>query len=109
MAAAVAAITTPRTHSVGRVAQVRNPYSRVKLIQMKWKGTVSQPANAKIAIRLMTEKTTHTASSSAGRKGQLSRMANLPSPEIRPAMPPSVVGELVTFTAYRLDQAEAEL
>ena len=109
MAAAVAAMTTPSTHSVGRGAQVRNPYSSVKLIQMKWKGTVSQPANAKIAIRLRTEKTAHTASSNAGLNGQLSLMANLPSPEMRPARPPSVVGELVTFTAYRLDQAEAEL
>ena len=42
MAAAVVAMTTPSTASVGRVAQVRNPYTSVKLIQMKWKGTVSQ-------------------------------------------------------------------
>ena len=62
---------------------MRNPYSSVKLIQMKWKGMVSQPANAKIAIRLTAEKTAHTASSNAGRKGQLSLMANLPSPEMR--------------------------
>src|SRR6266851_3390521 len=67
------------------------------------------PANAKIAIRLMAEKTAHTASSNAGLKGQLSLMANLPSPEMRSAMPPSVVGELVAFTAHRLDQAEAKL
>src|SRR5580704_12758485 len=76
---------------------------------MKWKGMVSQPANVKIAIRLMTEKAAHAASSRVGRKGQLSLMANLPSPQKRPAMPPSVVGELVTFTTYRLDQVEAEL
>ena len=42
MAAAVVAMTATSTHSVGRGAQVRNPYSSVKLIQMKWKGTVSQ-------------------------------------------------------------------
>ena len=76
---------------------------------MKWKGTVSQPANAKIAIRLMTEKIPHAASSNAWPKGQWSLMANRPSPEMRSARPPSVVGELVTFTANRLDQAEAEL
>src|SRR5271165_7010888 len=70
---------------------------------MRWKGTVSQPANAKIAIRLMTEKTAHTASSNAG------LMADLPNPEMRSAKLPSVVGELVTFTADRLDEAEAEL
>ena len=45
MAAPVVAMTTPSTTSVGRGAQVRNPYTSVKLIQMKWKGTVSQPAN----------------------------------------------------------------
>src|SRR5271167_145913 len=76
---------------------------------MRWKGMVSQPGNAKIAIRLMTEKTAHAASSKAGLKGQLSLMADLPNPEMRSAKPPSVVGELVTFTAYRLDQVEAEL
>ena len=43
MAAAVDAMTTPSTHSVGLAAQVRKPYTSVKLIQMKWKGTVSQP------------------------------------------------------------------
>ena len=57
MAAAVVAMTTPSTASVGRGAQVRNPYTSVKLIQMKWKGTVSQPANAKIATRLTAENT----------------------------------------------------
>ena len=36
MAAAVVAMTTPSTTSVGRGAQVRNPYTSVKLIQMKW-------------------------------------------------------------------------
>src|SRR6516164_8858371 len=108
MAAAVVAMTTASTNSVGRGAQVRNPYSRVKLIQMKWKGTVSQPANAKIATRLTAEKAAHTASSSAGRNGQLSLTANLPSPEIRSASPPSVVGKLIALTAHRLDQAEAE-
>ena len=57
MAAAVVAMTTPSTTSVGRGAQVRNPYTSVKLIQMKWKGTVSQPATAKIATRLRAENT----------------------------------------------------
>src|SRR5690242_1742465 len=76
---------------------------------MKWKGTVSQPANAKIATRLTAENATHTASSSAGRNGQLSLTADLPSPEMRSARPPSVVAKLIALTAYRLDQAEAEL
>src|SRR5580704_4827705 len=103
------ATSTPSTASVGRGAQVRNPYTSVKLIQMKWKGTVSQPANAKIAIRLTTENAAHTASSRAGRNGQLSLMANRPSPPMRSARPPSAVGKLIALTAYRLDQAEAEL
>src|SRR5262249_9703860 len=59
--------------------------------------------------RLTTENAAHTASSSAGRNGQLSLTANLPSPEIRSARPPSVVGKLIALTAHCLDQAEAEL
>src|SRR5438046_827980 len=109
MAAPVVAMTAPSTASVGRGAQVRNPYTSVKLIQMKWNGTVSQPANAKIATRLTAENTAHPASSRAGRNGQLSLMANRPSPPMRPARPPSAVGKLIALTAYRLDQAEAEL
>ena len=35
MAAPVVAMTAPSTASVGRGAQVRNPYTSVKLIQMK--------------------------------------------------------------------------
>src|SRR5208282_5412888 len=123
MAAAVVAMTTPSTHSVGLGAQVRNPYTSVKLIQMTWKGMVSQPGNVRIAIRLMTEKATHPASSSTGRKGQSSLMANRPSPlsrtvnrpspdrrgPARPEWPASVAGELIAFTAHRLDQVESEL
>ncbi len=41
----VVIITAPRIHIVGRVGQERNPYSSVRLIQMKWKGIVSQLAN----------------------------------------------------------------
>jgi len=92
----------------------------VKLIQMKWKGTVSQPANAKMATRLRAEKTAHAASSSTGRKGQSSLMADQPSPLSRtvnrpspdgpgsagPAWPASAAGELIAFTAHRLDQVE---
>src|SRR6476660_7108610 len=109
MAAPVVAMTTPSTASVGRGAQVRNPYTGVKLIQMKWKGTVSQPANAKIATRLTAENAAHPASSRAGRNGQLSLMANRPSPPMRSARRPSAAGKLIALTAHRLDQAEAEL
>ena len=109
MAAAVVAMTTPSTTSVGRGAQVRNPYTSVKLIQMKWKGMVSQPATAKIATRLRAENTAQTVSSNAGRNGQLSLTTTPPSPARRPARPASAVAELVTLTAHRLDQAEAEL
>ena len=109
MAAAVVAMTTPSTTSVGRGAQVRNPYTSVKLIQMKWKGTVSQPATAKIATRLRAENTAQPVSSTAGRNGQLSLTTIPPSPARCPAGPASAVAELVTLTAYRLDQAEAEL
>src|SRR5205085_11122760 len=84
----------------------------VRLIQMKWNGTVSQFSNLKIASRLTAENAAHAASSSAGRKGQLSRIASRPSPDTRPARPGSLAsatGKLVTLTAYRLDQVEAEL
>jgi hypothetical protein len=56
----------------------------VKLIQMKWKGMVSQPATAKIATRLMTENTAQTVSSNAGRNGQLSLTTIPPRPARRP-------------------------
>ena len=105
MAAAVVAMTTPSTTSVGRGAQVRNPYTSVKLIQMKWKGMVSQLATAKIATRLRAENIAQTVSSNAGRNGQFSLTTTPPSP----ARPASAVAELVTLTAHRLDQAEAEL
>src|SRR5262249_18901540 len=76
---------------------------------MKWNGTVSQPAKAKMAIRLTAENAAQATSSRTGRNGQLSLMARPPSPVMRSAMPPSAVGELIALTAHRLDQAEAEL
>src|SRR5581483_8794228 len=116
MAAPVVTMTTPSTASVGLIAQVLNPYSSVKLIQMKWKGTVSQFSNRKIASRLTAENAAHAASSSAGRKGQRSLMTGRPSPDARPARPgsttgrpASATGKLVALTAHRLDQAEPEL
>src|ERR1019366_3753348 len=48
----------PSTHSVGLVAQTRKPYSSVRLIQMKWNGTVSQRAKITIDARLTREKPT---------------------------------------------------
>src|SRR5579862_2385217 len=112
MPAAVVAMTAPSTHSVGAVAQVRNPYSSVKLIQMKWNGIVSQPGNTRIAARLIAEKTAHAASSNPGRKGQLSLTANLPNPDhglTGAELSGSAPGELISLTAHRLDEAEAEL
>ena len=86
MAAAVVAMTTPSTASVGRGAQVRNPYTSVKLIQMKWKGTVSQPANAKIATRLTAENAAHT--------GVQQRRPERPAePDGEPAEPRDALGE----------------
>src|ERR1035438_6539084 len=76
---------------------------------MKWKGMVSQPGMAKMATRLIAEKTAHPASSHQGRNGQLSLTAKRPSPNRRPARLASVAGKLVALTAHRLDQAEAQL
>src|SRR6266568_4897326 len=50
----VSTMTAPRVHMVGRTAQTRNPYSRVRLTQMKWKGTVSHSGNSSIAPRFAT-------------------------------------------------------
>src|SRR5207342_835494 len=55
------------------------------------------------------ENTAQPVSSTAGRNGQLSLTTIPPSPARRPAGPASAVAELVTLTAHRLDQAEAEL
>src|SRR6266536_860065 len=54
MNVAVSTMTAPRVHMVGRTAQTRNPYSRVRLTQMKWKGTVSHSGNNNIATRFAT-------------------------------------------------------
>src|ERR1035438_5081478 len=62
-----------------------------------------------MATRLIAQKIAHPASSHPGWNGQLSLMANLASPDRRLARLRSVVRELVALTAYRLDQAEAEL
>src|ERR1035441_7421306 len=70
MAANVVATTTPSTHSVGLVAQGRKPYSSVRLIQMKWNGTVSQRAKITIDARLTREKPTQAASTQASWEGQ---------------------------------------
>src|SRR5262249_56202466 len=75
MAPNVVAMTTASTHTVGLVDQTRNPYSSVRLIQMKWNGTVSQREKTTIATRLAMEKAPHATSThanghrSAGRPG----------------------------------------
>src|SRR5215831_12288263 len=75
MAAAVVSMTAASTHMVGLVDQTRNPYSSVRLIQMKWNGTVSHWEKTTIATRLATEKAPHATSThanghrSAGRPG----------------------------------------
>src|ERR1700684_2335418 len=66
----------------------------------------SQPGKARMATRLIAEKAAQAASSSPGRNGQLTLRATLTRPESPPA---SVAGELIAFTAHRLDQVEAKL
>src|ERR1039457_5397430 len=70
MAANGVATTTASTHSVGLVAQTRKPYSSVRLIQMKWNGTVSQRAKITIDARLTREKPIQPASTQASWVGQ---------------------------------------
>src|ERR1022692_3195853 len=70
MAANVVTTTTPSTHRVGLMAQTRKPYSSVRLIQMKWNGTVSQCAKITIDARLIREKTNQAASTQATWEGQ---------------------------------------
>jgi hypothetical protein len=77
----VVIMTTASTHSVGRVAQTRNPYSRVRLIQMKWNGIVSQFENTRMAARFTTENSAQATSTQATRQGQL----KLPRARDRPA------------------------
>jgi len=62
----VQASTTPRTNRVGRVGQVRNPYSSVALIQIRCSGMVSQSGNTMIAIRPSTNEIAQAASSQPG-------------------------------------------
>src|SRR5439155_7684980 len=73
MAAAVAAITTARTASVGRTFHTRKPYRIVRLTQMKWNGTVSQLGSSSIASRLTSEKKTQAMSIRRSRFGHSSR------------------------------------
>src|ERR1039457_7078898 len=70
MAANVEATTTASTHSVDLIAQTRKPYSSVRLIQMKWNGTVSQRAKITIDARLTREKPTQATSTQASWEGQ---------------------------------------
>lgn len=64
--AAVVIITTKSTHPVGWSRQERNPYTSVRLIQMKWKGIVSQYGRRKIASRFTSEKTAQLTSTTRG-------------------------------------------
>src|SRR5271165_2266148 len=82
---------------------------------MKWKGTVSQLANQKIAIRLSAEKTAQPSSSTCGLYGHLSattRAAARRMP-VRRREPPARLAaspgdELIALTPHCLDQVEAE-
>src|SRR6516165_480978 len=127
MAVNVVTMTTASTHRVGLIDQTRKPYSSVRLIQMKWNGTVSQCEKTVIATRLATEKATHAKSTQAnghrsrgpdrgqcspgGRCGQCS-LAGTRSVAAswcrRPAGTASG-GKPVALTTHRLDQFEAEL
>src|SRR6266702_7681809 len=51
MNVAVNSMTAPSGLRVGRTRHTRNPYSSVRLTQMKWKGTVSHSENTSIATR----------------------------------------------------------
>ena len=70
MKVAVSTITATRVTAVRPVPHTRKPYSRVRLTQMKWNGTVSQLGNTTMPARLATEKAIHAASiHPAWRKG----------------------------------------
>src|SRR5215469_2779097 len=133
MAVAVVAMTTASTHTVGRVDQTRKPYSSVRLIQMKWNGTVSQREKTTIATRLAMVKAPHATSTQAnghrgagrprgqcsprgqcgpgGRGGQVSPAGTRSVAASWCRRPPGTAsgGKLVALTAHRLDQVEAEL
>src|SRR6516164_4604944 len=128
MAAPVVIMTTASTQAVGLVAQTRNPYSSVRLIQMKWNGTVSHCEKATIAARLASEKATHATSTQAKCPWKRGRCSGQRSPGGRcgqrmchghghgggQAWAGSRVSgpsrcELITLTTHRLDQVEAQL
>src|SRR5437773_6510372 len=82
----VAAITNASTVSVGRVLQTRNPYSTVRLTQMKWNGTVSHEGMSSIAARLTNENSTQATSihrSRCGHSRASGRIEPVPHPTDR--------------------------
>src|SRR5579859_7315690 len=115
-------MTTASTQAVGRVGQTRNPYSSVRLIQMKWNGTVSQCEKITIAARLATEKPAQATSTQASRprkRGQCSPGGRCGQRVCHghdggPAWPGGPGRgrsgcELITLTTHRLDQFKAQL
>src|ERR1700678_3614890 len=100
MPTAVTTRTALAAHSVGPRFQVRNPYTRVRLAQMRWNGIVSQPGNMNMKSRLTRAKIHHATSIARGGYGHQKRGSLWVA---------SARHELITLTPHRLDQLEAEL
>src|SRR6266511_3193182 len=64
----VAIVTAPSTPTILSVRQTRNPYTSVRLTQMKWNGIVSHRSHVIIAARFATANAPHASSTDLRRK-----------------------------------------
>src|SRR5438874_5791240 len=76
ISAPVAATTTPSVRYVAVTRQTRNPYTSVRLIQMKWNGIVSQLGHRPMATRFAAAKVPQAASIGLRRSKAIARMAD---------------------------------
>src|SRR5512133_3716986 len=94
MNVAVVAMTAPSTHIVGRVRHTRNPYSRVRLTQMKWNGTVSHVGMSAMTARLARANATHAMSTQLSPFGHSNRSRRIDAISLSPDGPDELGSEL---------------
>src|SRR4249920_4137557 len=73
----VTMMIAPSVTEVGRIAQTRHPYSKDRLIQIKWNGTVAHSRNIRIPATLTRTKTHQPISTQYRRHKQPIRSAKV--------------------------------